>query len=133
MFKFSKKSLEELAGLDKKLQKVVKDALMVSKVDFSVISGYRTAKEQYEKYQEGLSELDGIHKISSHQCKRAVDLAPYIPGKGVVFELKGYEKEWLELGHAMLKAARMNNAILEWGLAYNINHSYDIGHFELIY
>ena len=128
--KFGKTSTARMKGLVPRLVDILNDAIKITKQDFSIISGLRTADEQAKIYASGNSELDGYKYRSAHQDGKAVDIAPYINGK-VVFELDGYEKEWMEIGRAMLRVAKKHDVVLEWGLAYNIGNGYDQGHFQV--
>ena len=47
-FKLSKRSEDRLLGVDERLVTVVKAAIHTTKVDFGVICGMRTSKEQEE-------------------------------------------------------------------------------------
>ena len=138
MFKFSNTSLRRLNGIHPDIVFVLNKALEESKVDFGIASGVRTAEEQREKYEKGLSELDGYKRKSKHQIREdgyghAVDI--YIwdgKNKRGVFN---YAKEngwmWLEVGRAILRASRLLGIDIVWGLTFNIGNGYDIGHFEL--
>ncbi len=137
-FSFGKTSLKRLEGVHPSLRLVLEDAIKISKVDFGIASGVRTAEEQYQKYINGLSEIDGYKKKSKHQIQEdgyghAVDV--YIwdgRNKKGIFD---YTKEngwmWLEVGRAILRASRLRNVPITWGLTFNIGSGYDIGHFEL--
>jgi len=129
-FKFGRTSLKRLEGIDPDLLKVVKRALKESKVDFSVIEGLRDTKTQQKYYKDGKSELDGIRKKSMHQCGYAVDLCPYKDGK-LLWDLEENALEWLELGRAMLRASRLLNIPIIWGISFNIGKGYDAPHFQL--
>ena len=129
-FYLSKTSLKRLENVDERLVEVVKQAIKETKVDFFVVSGYRTAEEQNELYKKGLSECDGYKNKSTHQLHLAVDICPLRNGQPL-WKLEGNEKEWLEVGRAMLRSARLLGVCLEWGLTYNISNTYDIGHFQI--
>ncbi len=131
-FKLSKASLKRLEGVDERLVRIVKRAIKETKVDFAVAEGFRTAERQNELYRQGFSELDGYERKSAHQLGLGADIVPYVKKKGgALWELKGNEKEWLEVGRAMLRAARLEGVCLEWGLTYNIGSGYDLPHFEI--
>lgn len=131
-FKFSETSLNRLNGVDERLKEIVKKALEESEVDFSIAEGLRSAERQNELYKKGYSELDGYKHKSAHQLGLAVDIVPYVKGKGgALWKLKGNEAEWLELGRAMLRSARLLKHNLEWGLTYNLKKGVDTPHFQL--
>ena len=129
-FYLSKTSLKRLDGVDERLVEVVKKAIEITKVDFSVVSGYRTAEEQNKLYLEGKSECDGYKNKSKHQEGLAVDVAPYKEGK-LLWDMEAHAYEWLEVGRAMLRSARLLGVDLTWGLTFNIGEGYDLPHFEI--
>ena len=55
-FKLSKRSEDRLLGVDERLVTVVKAAIHTTKVDFGVICGMRTSKEQEELVAKGASK-----------------------------------------------------------------------------
>jgi len=61
---------------------------------------------------------------------KAVDIAPYKNGK-LLWDFKGNEAEWLEVGRAMLRSARILGYNLEWGITYNLPKGIDLPHFQL--
>jgi len=138
-YSFGDTSLKRLEGVHPSLVLALKRAIKESKVDFGIASGVRTSWEQREKYEKGLSELDGYKKKSKHQIQEdgyghAVDI--YIwdgENKKGVFD---YTKEngwmWLEVGRAILRASRLLGVPITWGLTFNIGNGYDVGHFELV-
>ena len=131
-FKFSQTSLKRLEGVDEKLVKVVKRAIKETNVDFAVAEGLRSAERQNELYKKGYTELDGYNKKSAHQLGLAVDIVPYVKEKGgALWKLKGNEAEWLEVGRAMLRSARLLGVDLEWGITYNLKRGVDAPHFQL--
>jgi len=73
--KFGVRSMENLVGVDERLRRVCLDAIEV--MDFSVISGYRTFKQQREVFLAGRSRLDWPNSLHNKQPALAVDLAPY--------------------------------------------------------
>ena len=131
-FKLSHTSLKRLEGVDERLVKVVKKAIQETNVDFAVAEGLRSAERQHELYLKGYTEIDGYEKKSAHQLGKAVDIVPYVKEKGgALWELEGNEKEWLEVGRAMLRSARLLGVNLEWGLTYNLPRGVDTPHFQL--
>jgi len=128
-YRFGKTSLSRLVGVDNKLVEVAKTAINISKQDFTIVEGLRTPERQLELYEKGMSELDGYKNISSHQLGEAIDIAPYKDGK-LLWSLTN-SREWLEIGRAMLRAARLHDVDIEWGIGYNIGTGYDAPHFQL--
>ena len=74
MNKASRRTRENLKGVNHKLIAVVGYALAISEVDFWVNEGLRTTEKQQEYFRKGTSKLDGITKKSNHQLGRAVDI-----------------------------------------------------------
>lgn len=71
-FKFGPRSEERLQGVHPDLIKVVRRALELSKVDFSVSEGLRTYARQKQLVADGKSKTMNSRHLSGH----AVDLYP---------------------------------------------------------
>jgi peptidoglycan LD-endopeptidase CwlK len=113
MFTFSKRSLDNLKGVDERLVAVVHRAITVTKVDFAVIEGLRTPKRQRELFEKGASQIrDG----GTHVQGRAVDLMAFIGTRGS-WELNLYD----DIADAMKEAAIAENVPLRWGGAWTVN------------
>jgi peptidoglycan LD-endopeptidase CwlK len=111
-FKLSQRSLDNLEGVDKRLQKAVHHAIGGTKVDFSVICGLRTIEEQRELVAKGASQT----LKSKHLDGEAVDLMAYIGSRGS-WELNLYD----DIADAMRKGAELANVPIRWGAAWHIN------------
>jgi len=76
-------SKQRLKGVNRKLKKLIKRASKRSPVRFEVawMGGKRTAKEQNELYEKGVTNCDGYKSISKHQYGKAVDVLPYVHGE----------------------------------------------------
>lgn len=74
MYKASKRSKENLKGIDERLVLLVGYALAISKVDFVVVEGLRSTERQKQLYREKKSKCDGVTKISKHQEGKAIDV-----------------------------------------------------------
>jgi peptidoglycan L-alanyl-D-glutamate endopeptidase CwlK len=129
-YKLGKTSQERLEGVDDRLVTIVHLAITETNQDFSVVEGLRSVERQNELFKKGYTELDGYEKQSAHQLGTAVDIAPYRDGK-LLWDYEKYPAEWLEVGRAMLRAARKLGVNLEWGLTYNLPNGYDYPHFQL--
>ena len=83
MFKFGKKSQEELNTCDKDLIKVMNEVIKISDIDFGISEGFRSLDMQYQYFKEGKSKIDGINVKGKHNYNPslAVDIYPYIEGK----------------------------------------------------
>jgi len=74
MYKASKRSKENLKGVDSRLVLLVGYALAISKVDFVVVEGLRSTERQKQLYREKKSKCDGVTNISKHQEGKAIDV-----------------------------------------------------------
>lgn len=74
MYKASKRSKENLKGIDERLVLLVGYALAISKVDFVVVEGLRSTERQKQLYREKKSKCDGVTNISKHQKGKAIDV-----------------------------------------------------------
>jgi peptidoglycan L-alanyl-D-glutamate endopeptidase CwlK len=80
MFKFSNSSLDNMRGVNAELQLIFHEALKISPIDFGIPSegGLRTAGEQNQLFQKGVSKCDGITNKSNHQSGNALDFYAYV-------------------------------------------------------
>ena len=117
MYKFSNTSVKRMEGLNPELIDVLYEGISTSPMDFGVASGYRTAEEQNELYQQGRTKpgnivtyMDGYNKKSYHQSGNAVDIYAYKNGKA------SWEVADLTLVARHLQDVAKNNGIdLHWG------------------
>ena len=111
MFKLSQRSLDNLDGVDERLEAVVNFAIHRSKIDFGVICGMRTLEEQRALVEKGASQT----MKSKHLVGHAVDLMAYIGSRGS-WELNLYD----DIADAMAEAAREVDVPIVWGAAWNV-------------
>jgi peptidoglycan L-alanyl-D-glutamate endopeptidase CwlK len=111
-YKLSARSLQRMQGVDERLIEVVKVAITVTKVDFGVIEGLRTAEKQLEYYQKGASQIAVGGK---HVQGKAVDLMAYI-GDRVSWEINMYD----DIADAMKYGATVVGVPVCWGAAWHI-------------
>ena len=71
-YKFSKRSLDNLQGVNSDLVRVLERALEISPADFAVIEGVRTLEKQAENVRKGVSKTMSSRHITGH----AVDILP---------------------------------------------------------
>jgi peptidoglycan L-alanyl-D-glutamate endopeptidase CwlK len=109
-FKLSQRSLDNLEGVDERLQAIVKAAIHSTKVDFGCICGLRTIEEQRELVAKGASQT----MKSKHIDGKAVDLFAYIGSRGS-WELNLYD----DIADAMAQAARDVGVGICWGAAWS--------------
>lgn len=133
MFVLGKTSLARLQGVDETLVNVVKRAIQISEVDFSVLEGLRTLQRQRELYAQGRTAPGKIvtwTMKSKHLEGKAVDLVPYPLDWN---DLKKFDK----ISKAMFAAAKEQGVKLRWGADWNSNGKprekgeYDSPHFEI--
>lgn len=121
-FKLSEKSLNKLEGVHDDLVEVVKLAITLSLVDFSVGEGLRSVERQKQLVKEGKSKT----MLSRHLTGHAVDLWAIDPEtKKVTWESKYYDM----IANAMFEAAAKLGIPLGWG--GNWKTFKDLVHFEL--
>lgn len=127
MFKFSQRSEENLNGVHPDLIKVVRRALQLSTVDFTVIEGMRSKARQKRLFAQGATKTMNSRHLTGH----AVDLVPY--------PLDWNNKHAFEqIAQAMQKAAKELGIAIRWGGDWNQNGRsddekfYDGPHFELL-
>lgn len=131
-FKYGKRSRENLDGVSPDVKALANLALEYSKIDMSIIDGFRTSKQQKKLFDKGLSELDGSNGISDHQTRMAIDFIPYVKGLDIwnVSEPE-VAQVWLECYRGWLRAAMKLNLALEFGLGYDINGGRDYPHISV--
>jgi peptidoglycan LD-endopeptidase CwlK len=112
-YKLSKRSLDNLEGVDYRLVTVVHRAIELTKVDFAVIEGVRTPQRQRELFDKGASQ---IREGGTHVQGKAVDLMAYI-GTRASWELNLYD----DIADAMKAAAIEHNVPLRWGAAWTVS------------
>ena len=111
-YTLSSKSLSKLEGVNESLQRCVKKAIELTKVDFGVICGLRTLKEQQALVSKGASQT----LKSKHLDGLAVDLMAYCGGRAS-WELNLYD----DIADAMMEAAKLEDVAVRWGAAWHID------------
>ena len=111
-YTLSSKSLSKLEGVNESLQRCVKKAIELTKVDFGVICGMRTLKEQQDLVAKGASQS----LKSKHLEGLATDLMAYLGGRAS-WELNLYD----DIAEAMKEAAKLENVGIRWGAAWHID------------
>ena len=132
-FVLGKTSMARLKGVDEQLVNIVKRAIEISEVDFSVLEGVRTLERQRELYAQGRTAPGKIvtwTMKSKHIDGKAVDLVPYPLDWD---DLSKFDK----IRNAMFQAAKEQDVNLRWGAdwdgdgKYREKGEYDSPHFEL--
>jgi peptidoglycan L-alanyl-D-glutamate endopeptidase CwlK len=106
-FKLGNKSLSNLKGVNDDLVRVVKRAIELTEIDFTVNEGLRTLAKQKEYVKRGVSQT----LKSNHLTGNAVDLIPIVNGK---LEREDWDA-YYPLAEAMQKAAEDLNINVRWG------------------
>ena len=119
-FKLGNKSLKNLSGVHPDLVRVVKQAIILTPIDFAVTEGVRTIERQKMLVEAGASRTMN----SQHLVGRAVDLAAFVDGK-VSWDLPLYHK----LAQAMKAAANYCMVEIKW--CGDWENFKDCPHFEL--
>ena len=120
MFKLSKKSLAKLSEVNPDLQKLVKNAIGLSTIDFGISEGMRTKDRQQVLYDTGKSQTMNSRHLTGH----AVDVYAWKDG-AVSWEFEDYET----INVAFSQAAKLTNIPYVWGGSWK---SFKDGpHFEL--
>ena len=123
MNKASRRTRENLKGVNHKLIAVVGYALAISEIDFWVNEGLRTTEKQQEHFKTGASQLDGINKKSNHQLGRAVDIY-YVGWKNTD---SSNDPRWKKLRDTFELAGKQLGIKLEFGYDWG----WDKPHIEL--
>lgn len=105
-FKLGPRSLLNLRGVHPDLVRVVKRAIGISTIDFTVIEGLRSIARQKELFAKGATKT----MRSRHIHGFAVDIAPYVGGS-IRWDWPLFD----QIESAMKEAARLENVKIEWG------------------
>ena len=117
-YKLGTRSLQSLSGVHPDMVAVVKKAIEITEVDFTVIEGIRNVSRQRELYKAGKSTTMNSRHITGH----AVDMVPW----PVDWEdLERFET----MAKAMKSAAEELEIPIVWGGDWK--SFYDAPHFEL--
>jgi peptidoglycan L-alanyl-D-glutamate endopeptidase CwlK len=112
VFKLSRRSLDNLEGVDKRLQEVARQAIALSNTDFGVIQGLRTLEQQKELVAKGASKT----MKSLHLEGKAIDCMAFINGRAS-WELSLYD----DIADAIKQAAIIVGVPIRWGAAWHID------------
>jgi len=104
--RWSKRSLENLKGVDKELVNIAWDVLQVSPLDFVVIEGLRTEARQAKLVKRGASQT----MRSYHLIGRAIDFVPLVDG-----EISWHWEDFNKIGPCWESTAKDRGSIVTWG------------------
>ena len=111
-YKLSKKSLSKLEGVDPRLVKVIKRAIEVSEVDFTITEGLRTKARQAQLLKEKKTTTSNSRHLTGH----AVDLAAWVIPEGSAKGTISWDWEYYhQIADAMKQAAKELKIPIEWG------------------
>lgn len=121
-FTFSQRSEDQLMTVVPALQSVARRALILSHIDFTIISGRRDMAEQRRLVRQGVSQTLNSRHLSGH----AIDLVPLDPQTG-----KGQFSRHLaiEVAVAFYEAGYQLNTPIRWGGMWSKFE--DIPHVEI--
>lgn len=121
-FQLSALSLKRLEGVDQRLVSVVKLAIQITEVDFTVVEGVRSMARQRILYAEHKTETLNSRHITGH----AVDLAPWVHN-----QISWAWGDFNRLAPFILKAARDLDIPIEWGGNWTPPHMKDGPHWQI--
>lgn len=129
MYKFSKRSLENLKNVDSRLVKICNE--LIKEYDFTVIEGFRTLERQQELYEQGFSKIDGKTKKGKHNYSPslAIDIIPHKVGYNPFNNTPESKLMFFELAHKFKNVAKRLNIEVSWGGDWK--NFKDLPHFEL--
>lgn len=110
-FVLGERSLKNLQGVHPDLVKVVKRAIKISPVDFSVIEGVRTKERQRELVKKGASKTMNSRHLTGH----AVDIVLIVGGK-----ISWNFDDYYPLAKAMAQSATELGVKVRWGGAWTV-------------
>ena len=105
-FALGPRSLDRLHGVHPDLVKVVKRAIEITPIDFTVLEGLRTVERQKQLVAQGASKTMKSRHITGH----AVDLAPVVGG-----EVRWDWPLYKQLAVTIKRAAKEVGVTVEWG------------------
>lgn len=105
-YRLGRRSIARLRGVHPDLVAVVKRAIGITDVDFTVLEGLRTVERQATLVASGASRTMRSRHITGH----AVDLGAYVDGR-VAWDWPLYYR----IAKAMKSAARDLGVAIEWG------------------
>ena len=105
-FELGQRSLERLVGVHPDLVRVVKRAISISDLDFTVLEGLRTVERQKVLFAKGATKTMNSRHLTGH----AVDLAPVING-AVSWDWPLYHR----MAKFLFEASADENVPITWG------------------
>ena len=119
MYKFSKRSKNNLASADEKLQQLFNE--VIKEFDCTIIQGHRTPEEQFELFKKGRERVDGwwtiIDKskvVTNLDGKTKQSKHNYYPSKAV--DVVPYPLDWKDIDSFKLLASVVKRKAIELGI-----------------
>ena len=115
VYKFGRRSKSQLEGVHPKLVDVAQLALdQFTIVDFSIIDGVRTQREQRDLFHQGMTHtLESRHLKQKDGYGHAIDIAPYYQGK-----IRWDWPLFFKVATAMFISAKTLKVPIRWGGAW---------------
>lgn len=110
-FVLGKRSLDNLKNVNADLVRVVRRAIEITEIDFTVIEGFRTNERQRELVRKGASKTMDSRHLTGH----AVDIAPIVNGS-ISWDFDHY----YPLAEAMARAATELGVTIRWGGCWSV-------------
>ena len=114
-YRFGKRSLQNLAGVDLDLVNVMQRAISISTKDFTIIEGLRSEERQRELVSKGKSQTMNSRHLTGH----AIDLVPW----PVSWEWE----DFYPIADAVIQAAKDCDVAVRWGGNWRV---YDLREWE---
>lgn len=128
----SRRSEVNLATCDERLQRVIKEAIKDTPIDFTITCGYRGKKEQDEAFAKGFSKVKYPNGKHNKKPSKAIDVVPY-PNMW-----ESSKAEFKMLSDHILGTAKKLGIKIKWGSDWNMNGRtddekfIDSPHYELV-
>lgn len=122
MCKLSATSLLKLEKVHPDLQKIFKEAIKDTPIDFTITCGWRGEKEQNRAFEQGNSKLKFPQSKHNKMPAMAVDAVPFPK------MWDASDSEWLLLSNHILSTAKKLGIKLTWGGSWKF---VDKPHYEL--
>ncbi len=135
MFKFGPKSLKTLETCDERLQKIANRAIMVSRVDFGIVCGFRGEDVQNNLFKTGASKVKYPESKHNHEPSLAIDIAVWNAEKN---EYDWDNEEYYYYLAGIFESIAAGEGVnLRVGLNWDSDNNffdqkfYDLGHYEI--
>ena len=130
--KFGKESMKNMAILSYNLQWVMREALAVEIIDFSVVCTYRNEEDQDKAFESGNSRVRWPKSKHNQNPAMAVDAVPYVNGK-----LSWHKAHCCVLAGIILTVAKKVGVRIRWGGNWDMDYEpvtdqdfNDLAHYE---